>query len=64
VQRRDPNNVLSSPKHLAEAKRLREEADKLPYGAEKEMLLKKARRAETAARAKEWLASPGLQSPE
>ena len=64
MQRRRFKNILSFPESLAEAERLREEANKLPYGAEKEMLLKKARRAETAARAKEWLASPGLQSPE
>ena len=46
-----------------EAKRLREEAKLLPVCAEREELIRKARRAETTARLSEWLNSPGLQPP-
>jgi hypothetical protein len=46
-----------------EAKRLREEARLLPPGAEREELIRKARRAEMAAHMNEWLTSPGLQPP-
>jgi hypothetical protein len=46
-----------------EAKRLREEAKLLPLGAQREMLLRKARQAETGSHMSEWLSSPGLQPP-
>ena len=46
----------------AEAKRLREEADKLKPGAEQEALLRLARQAETVSRRSDWLSSPDLQS--
>jgi hypothetical protein len=46
-----------------EAKRLRDEAKLLPPGAEREALIRKARRAETTAHLSEWLNSPGLQPP-
>jgi hypothetical protein len=47
----------------AEAIRLRDEANKLPPGAARESLLRRARQAETGARMIEWLRSPGLQPP-
>ena len=46
-----------------EATRLREEAKLLPAGIERELLLRKARQAETASHINEWLSSPGLRSP-
>jgi hypothetical protein len=47
-----------------EARRLREEAEKQPLGSiARELLLRQVRRAETASRINEWLASPGLQPP-
>jgi hypothetical protein len=46
-----------------EAKRLREEAELLPPGADREALLRKASQAETGSHMAEWLLSPGLQSP-
>jgi hypothetical protein len=46
-----------------EAERLREEAKKLPHGPEREILLRKARQAETGSHLSEWLRSPGLQPP-
>jgi hypothetical protein len=46
-----------------EAERLKEEAKKLPHGPEREILLRKARQAETGSHLSEWLRSPGLQPP-
>src|SRR5512135_1526990 len=40
----------------------REAAGRLPDGQEREMLLEKARQAETAVRINQWLVSPGLAS--
>jgi hypothetical protein len=47
----------------SEAARWREKAGSLPAGIERDLLLRKARRAETAARINEWVSSPGLRSP-
>jgi hypothetical protein len=46
-----------------EARRLKEEADKLPRGSGRDDLLRKERQAETASQLTEWLTSPGLASP-
>ena len=53
---------------LEERLRLQAEADRerakvLPPCAEREELLMRARRAETASHLTEWLNSPGLQPP-
>jgi hypothetical protein len=42
---------------------VREKASRLPPGAEKEELLRKARQADTATHLNEWANSPGLQAP-
>jgi hypothetical protein len=47
-----------------EAKRLRAEAQKLPPGAARDDLTRKARQAETGSHMSEWLRSPGLRPPE
>jgi hypothetical protein len=39
------------------------EADKLPYGKEREALVRKARQLETASHINQWLSSPELQPP-
>nr|WP_084809354.1 hypothetical protein [Bradyrhizobium sp. NAS80.1] len=44
-----------------EAQRLREEAQGIPPGRER--LVRQARRARAASHLREWLASPGPQSP-
>jgi hypothetical protein len=63
--RRQSKQVLSLEERLAEeAKRLREDAASLPFGLEREGLLRKARQAETGSHMSEWLASPGLRAPE
>ena len=64
MQRRRFKHILSFPDRLAqEAERLRQEVEKLPPGQEREMLLRKADRADTALHINEWLTSPGLQAP-
>jgi hypothetical protein len=39
------------------------EAEKLPYGAEREALERKARQLEIACHLNQWVSSPGLQPP-
>lgn len=46
-----------------EAKRLKEAASRLPFGSERDKLLRKSRQLAVAAHINEWLASPGLQPP-
>ena len=48
---------------IEDAKRWREEARLLLPGAAREVLLRKAQQAETAAQASEWLRAPGPQAP-
>lgn len=45
------------------AKQVRADAASLPYGAQKDALIRKARQAETASRLEDWVNSPGLQPP-
>jgi hypothetical protein len=47
----------------AEATRLRLQAKNLPPGAAREVLLRRARQAETGAKMSKWLRSPGLEAP-
>jgi hypothetical protein len=64
MQRRRFKNTLTFPDRLSrEADRLREEAERLSHGPERELLLRKARQADTAAQIDKWVASPGLQPP-
>jgi hypothetical protein len=48
---------------MAFAEEVREQASSLPPGPEREDLLKRASRADTAAHIDEWVNSRGLQSP-
>jgi hypothetical protein len=41
----------------------RQEAEKLPYGKERDALLRKVRRLRTASQIDQWLSSPALQPP-
>ncbi len=49
---------------LAWAEGVRKQAEKAPPGPRRDDLLKKARRADTAAHIDDWANSPGLQPPE
>ena len=46
-----------------EAQRLKQQADKLDSGAERDAVLDKVQKLEKARRINQWLSSPGLQSP-
>ena len=57
--------ILTFEQRLAEeAKKFKEAAEKQPHGStSRELLLRRARQAETASRVNGWLTSPGLQAP-
>ena len=62
--RRRSNEPLSFKERLSEwADTVREQAAQLPPGPERDLMLKKARQADTASRLDEWAESPGLQPP-
>jgi hypothetical protein len=64
MKRRRFDQTPPSQEHLEEqAMRLRKDAQGTPPGAEREKLIRQARKAEAAARIQEWLSSPGLQPP-
>jgi hypothetical protein len=64
-QRRRFKQTRSLEERLSEeAERLKEEAKKLPPGADREILLRKARQADIGAHLSEWLTSPGLRPPD
>jgi hypothetical protein len=64
MQRRRFKQIISFAERLAEeARRAKAAAAALPHGAARDLLLEKARQAETAAHINEWLSSPGLQPP-
>lgn len=47
-----------------EAKRFKEAAEQQPQGSmARELLLRRARQAETASHMNDWLSSPGLATP-
>nr|WP_041359283.1 hypothetical protein [Nitrobacter hamburgensis] len=48
---------------IEEARRLREEATKIPDGMARNLLLQQAFQAETAVNVDLWLSSSGLQPP-
>jgi hypothetical protein len=63
-RRRRIKHALTLEERLAEeAKRLREEAKKLPPGPTRERPLRKAREDEVVAHMADWITSPGLQPP-
>jgi hypothetical protein len=45
------------------AQQAREAARRLPQGPQRDLLIKKANQAETAAHINEWVKSPGLRVP-
>ena len=62
--RRRSKQTISLEECLSEeAKRLREEAKSLPPGPDRDILIRKARQAETGSHMSEWLRSPELQPP-
>ncbi|WP_259221578.1 hypothetical protein [Bradyrhizobium japonicum] len=64
MQRRRLKQTTSLEDRLAaEAKRLREAAESLPPGIERDHAIRKARQAETGSHINDWLRSPGLRPP-
>ena len=64
MQRRRIKHRTSLEERLtSKARQLRDQAEILPPGAEREELLRKARQTETASHMSEWLSSPGFQPP-
>ena len=64
-QSRSPNCIQTFEQRLAEeAKRFREAAEQADQGTmARELLLRRARQAETASHLSDWLRSSGLQPP-
>jgi hypothetical protein len=64
MQRRRFKQTETLETRLAEeSKQLREQAKSLPPGADCELLLRKARQAETGSHISEWLRSSELRPP-
>jgi hypothetical protein len=64
-KRRRVKHIETFEERLAqEAIKFKEAADKQPIGSmARELLLRRARQAETASHINQWLSSPGLQPP-
>jgi hypothetical protein len=63
VGRRNIQNTELDERLVAEAKRLRAEAENLPPGRERDHLLRQARQTDAAAHMNDWVSSPGLRPP-
>jgi hypothetical protein len=62
-RRRFKHTISLEERLTQQAQRAKAEAKTLPDGAQRDLLLKKARQAEAAAHINEWLSSPGLRPP-
>ena len=49
---------------LQQSEEAKSEAEKLPYGKEREALVRKARQLKNASQIDQWLSSPALKPPE
>jgi len=57
------NKLSPEQKWREQSEAFKREAEKLPYGREREQLLLRARQLETASHINEWVSSPGLSPP-
>jgi hypothetical protein len=55
--------ITVEQKWLEQSQAAKNEAQNLPYGKERDALVRKARQLETASQINQWLSSPGLQPP-
>jgi hypothetical protein len=63
-RRRFKQTITFEERLAQEAKKFRDEAEKQPTGSlARELLLRRARQAETASHINSWVSSPGLQPP-
>jgi hypothetical protein len=64
TRRRIKHKTTFEERLAEEARRFKEAAEQQPPGSKaRELLLRRARQAETASRMNDWLSSPGLMSP-
>lgn len=64
IRRRVKHTSTFQERLAEEARRFHEAAEReLPGSKARELLLRRARQAETAARINDWLSSSGLQQP-
>jgi hypothetical protein len=64
VRQRVKHTLTFEERLAEEAQRFKEAAEKeVPGSLARELLLRRARQAETASHVSEWLRSPGLQPP-
>ena len=65
MQQRGVNKQTTSTEErlVQEAEQVKAAAETLPPGAARDLLLKKARQARTAANIDKWADSPGLRPP-
>ncbi len=64
IRKRTKHPTSFEERLAEEAKRFKEAAEIQPRGSTaRELLLRRARQAETASHINEWLSSPGLQPP-
>lgn len=61
-RKRTKHTATFEERLVEEARRFREAAEQ-ESGTARELLLRRARQAETASRMNEWLTSPGLRRP-
>ena len=54
---------IESLRLAREAEDLRKRAEAMPDGVERDLVLRRAREAETASRQSMWMSSPGLKRP-
>ena len=62
-RRRFKQNISFHDRLTTWADQVREQANSLPPGPERDALLKKASQADTASHLDDWANSPGLQPP-
>jgi hypothetical protein len=63
-QRKSNHKTTLDVRLAEEARRFKEAAEQQPQGTlARELLLRRARQAETASHMNEWLSSPGLAPP-
>lgn len=62
-RRRFKQQITLQDRLSAWATQVREQADKLRPGPERDALIRKARQADVATHLDDWAKSPGLQSP-
>jgi hypothetical protein len=63
TRRRIKHTATFEERLAEEAKRFREAAEQEPPGMQRELLMRRARQAETASHMSDWLRSPGLRAP-